>query len=82
MKPEIGVAGAQRREFRLGFLDAILAENPLTGGERGLDRFNGMGLRHRNQGGTAEIAQRRPTGGGDLGAHTFEIVGNGGGVDP
>lgn len=77
VKVETGVCGLELREFRLRFLDAVLAEGALTGGEGGADRVFVVGLADGDQGYVRRRAARRLGRFGDAGANIGEVGCNG-----
>ncbi len=74
---EVRVCGAARRPSGDRLLDAVFAENPLTGGQGGLNAGLRLHLADGDQGDGGRIAARRAGGGGDSLKDPLAVRGDG-----
>ena len=74
MRPSRRLTRDQRRPFRLGLLDAILAEHALAGGDNRLDGVDAERFRDRHQRYRRRVAAGIAAGRGDRRAHRRDAL--------
>ena len=80
MQGQVWETGLKGGKFPLRLLHPVLAENPLAGGKRRLDRGGGVGFRNSNELDGGRIAAGTPRGGGHARFQRGKIGGNRGDI--